>query len=156
LKNTIETKDKENYVLREENEIWQKVSVDNAKEIEELEIALAKAKAKYKSSQKPTIIKPEFEAFEIYFEDLKGRYTWSEAKKACEALGAGWRLPTKNELNELYERKDVVGGFALNYYWSSTENVSNKAWRQYFDNGYQSSLNKYNTSCVRAVRALTI
>ena len=127
------------------------------KEIEELEIALAKAKAEYVKSQTPTIIKPEFEAFEVYHEDLEGHYTWHEAKKACAKLGAGWRLPTKEELHEMYEKRDVVGGFASNRYWSSTENDNLSAWRQNFTNGTQSF--NYKSSYfgnVRAVRALTI
>ena len=123
------------------------------KEIEELESALAKAKAKYKSSQKSTVIKPGFEAFEVYHEDLKGHYTWDEAKEACEALGEGWRLPTKEELNEMYKKRDVVGGFASNYYWSSTENDNNNAWKQNFNNGNQNNNNKNNNNNnVRAVR----
>ena len=127
------------------------------KEIEELEIALAKAKAKYKSSQKSTVIKPGFEAFEVYHEDLKGHYTWDEAKEACEALGEGWRLPTKEELNEMYKKRDVVGGFASNYYWSSTENDNYVAWTQNFSTGFQGYGNKYDYDYnVRAVRALTI
>ena len=131
------------------------------KEIEELESALAKAKAKYKSSQKSTVIKPGFEAFEVYHEDLKGHYTWDEAKEACEALGEGWRLPTKEELNEMYKKRDVVGGFAGSYgsYWSSTENDNCKysdAWYQNFYNGNQ-YLNYENSNLnVRSVRALTI
>jgi hypothetical protein len=42
------------------------------KEIEQLEKALAEAKTKYKLSQTLTRIKPEFEAFEVYHEDLEG------------------------------------------------------------------------------------
>ena len=126
------------------------------KEIEELEIALAKAKAKYKSSQKPTVIKPEFEAFEVYSKDLEGRFTWAEAKEACAKLGTGWRLPTKEELNEMYKKRDVVGGFANNYYWSSTEYANGIAWGQDFDDGNQYNLDKYYYRNVRAVRALTI
>jgi hypothetical protein len=122
------------------------------KEIEELEIALANAKAEYSK----IVLKPEFEAFEVYHKDLEGRYTWSEAKKACEALGEGWRLPTKHELNEMYERKDVVGGFADNYYWSSTEFDTSSAWLQYFGFGNQSYYVKGANPNVRAVRALTI
>ena len=29
-----------------------------------------------------------------------GKMPWNEAKKACENLGDGWRLPTKDELKE--------------------------------------------------------
>ena len=125
------------------------------KEIEELEIALAKAKAKYKSSQKPIVIKPEFEAFEVYPKDLEGLFNWTEAKKACKDLGEGWRLPTKEELNEIYKNRD--GGFADSNYWSSTEADNGNAWFQYFDSGNQFYGGKdfYNFS-VRAVRALTI
>ena len=128
------------------------------KEIEELEIALAKAKAEYVKSQTqtPTIIKPEFEAFEVYHEDLEGHYTWHEAKKACAKLGTGWRLPTNKELHEMYEKRDMVGGFAVANYWSSTENGSFFAWKQDFYSGSQASPNKHHTSNVRAVRALTI
>ena len=128
------------------------------KEIEELEIALAKAKAEYVKSQTqtPTIIKPEFEAFEVYHEDLEGHYTWREAKKACTKLGAGWRLPTKKELHEMYEKRDMVGGFSNSYYWSSTEVGNYFAWIQYFSTGAQDGDDKGFTSFVRAVRALTI
>jgi len=127
------------------------------KEIEELEIALAKAKAEYVKSQTPTIIKPEFEVFEVYHEDLEGHYTWHEAKKACAKLGAGWRLPTKEELHEMYEKRDMVGGFANNYYWSSTEYVNFNAWRQSFSSGNQDTSHKNDlANSVRAVRALTI
>ena len=126
------------------------------KEIEILEATLAKLKAKYKSSQKPIVIKPEFEAFEVYPKDLEGRFTWHEAKEACEALGEDWRLPTKEELNEMYKKRDVVGGFAFYYYWSSTEYDYGNAWIQYFSNGNQYDYYKNNTNNVRAVRALTI
>ena len=123
--------------------------------LKELEIALAKAK--YKSSQTTYTIKPEFEAFEVYSKDLEGRFTWSEAKEACAKLGAGWRLPTKEELNEIYKNRDVVGVFSKSYYWSSTEYADDYAWFQDFDDGYQASVNKLNgNGSVRSVRALTI
>ena len=46
----------------------------------------------------------------------------------------------------------VVGGFANNNYWSSTENDNNNAWKQNFNNGNQNNNNKNNTNYVRAVR----
>ena len=46
----------------------------------------------------------------------------------------------------------MVGGFANNNYWSSTENDNNNAWKQNFNNGNQNNNNKNNTNRVRAVR----
>ena len=122
------------------------------KKIEKLEAELAELKAEYSK----IVLKPEFEAFEVYHKDLEGRFTWHEAKEACEALGEDWRLPTKEELNEMYKKRDVVGGFANNYYWSSTEYANGIAWGQDFDDGNQYNLDKYYYRYVRAVRALTI
>ena len=82
-----------------------------------------------------------------------GRMTWHEAISACKNLGTGWRLPTKDELNMLYENKEEIGGFADNYYWSSTEFGFNDAWRQGFGNGFQDSDDKEVSGYVRAVRA---
>ncbi len=65
-----------------------------------------------------------------------------------------WFLPSKDELNLLYQQKDVVGGFADVGYWSSTEYASNYAWGQYFNDGYQGYGTKFTTLIlVRAVRA---
>ena len=58
---------------------------------------------------------------EVMTEDLEGKMTWEDAMKACADLGDGWRLPTKDELNTLYQNKDKIGGFADYGYWSSTE-----------------------------------
>ncbi len=65
-----------------------------------------------------------------------------------------WFLPSKDELNELYQQRAVVGGFTNVNGWSSTEVTSNLAWLQYFTNGLQINLGKYNALSVRAVRLL--
>ena len=79
---------------------------------------------------------------------------WDDAMKACADLGGGWRLPTKDELNILYENKDKIGGFANEYYWSSTESDNNYAWFQDLEYGSQHvNLFKVSTGYVRAVRA---
>tara|TARA_R110001599_G_scaffold161376_1_gene349943 strand:- start:59 stop:403 length:345 start_codon:yes stop_codon:yes gene_type:complete len=89
---------------------------------------------------------------EVY-RDL-GRMNWHEAKIACKKLGTGWRLPTKDELNMLYENKEEIGGFSPNYYWSSTENDYDNAWGQYFNDGVQNYGSKLsNFNLVRSVRA---
>jgi hypothetical protein len=64
-----------------------------------------------------------------------------------------WYLPSKHELNLLYLKKEVVGGFAANYYWSSNEFGENDAWTQNFINGDSGGRDKENTYNVRAVRA---
>ncbi len=64
-----------------------------------------------------------------------------------------WYLPSKDELNKLYLNRDAVGGFAVNYYWSSTEDGADNAWYQIFYNGVQSWLDKSYYGRVRAVRA---
>ena len=89
---------------------------------------------------------------EVMTEDL-GDMNWDEAKKACKNLGDGWRLPTKDELNLLYENKEKIGGFANVFYWSSTEYDDYGAWGQGFSFGNQYYGSKSATSFVRAVRA---
>jgi hypothetical protein len=73
-----------------------------------------------------------------------------------------WYLPSKEELNLMYQNKATIdatagvnggSGFASAYYWSSTEDGSNGAWRRDFGDGDQFSANKDGTSRVRAVRA---
>ena len=80
---------------------------------------------------------------------------WDDARLYCFSLNiegkTGWRLPTKEELNKIYESdNDFVG----NYYWSSTEGNGGDAWSQYFGNGYQSNNGKGNGGYyVRAIRS---
>jgi len=69
-----------------------------------------------------------------------------------------WYLPSKDELNKLYLNRVAIGGFASNFYWSSTEFNDDDAWGQYFYDGYQYGSGKYygfssNYNGVRAVRA---
>ena len=90
---------------------------------------------------------------EVAQNDFPKGMKWEDAKKACENLGRGWRLPTKEELNTLYLNKDKIGGFADNNYWSSTEDDDSYAWFQYFGYGTQDHLDKYYALYVRAVRA---
>jgi hypothetical protein len=79
--------------------------------------------------------------------------TWYEAKKACAALGKGWRLPTINELKVLYQNRIKIRGFESRMYWSSTEVSSNGSWTYNFMGGdKQFDLNS-NRDYVRAVRA---
>ena len=64
-----------------------------------------------------------------------------------------WFLPSKNELNLLYQERNQVGGFANAYYWSSVEYDTVGAWNQYFPFGTQYYADKSSIACVRAIRA---
>jgi hypothetical protein len=88
--------------------------------------------------------------------------TWYESQNVISDLSnhsvngqnfRDWRLPTKYELNEMYLQGAVIGGFANNYYWSSTESDFPTAWLQEFITGGTLGLNKVNPFYVRAVRA---
>jgi len=88
-----------------------------------------------------------------------GCTTAGTAADICANLSLGgysdWFLPSKDELNLMYENLKVfgVGGFVF-YYWSSSESDANFAWVQDFDNGVQYYNNtKLNPERVRAVRA---
>lgn len=103
---------------------------------------------------KPIILEQHLN-FEVYPEDL-GEHTWKNAKKVCEDLGDGWRLPTREELHLMWVNKDSIGGFAAAYYWSSSEYSNDNAWIQFFYNGGQYNYGKNYANYVRAVRDLTI
>ena len=64
-----------------------------------------------------------------------------------------WFLPSKDELNQMYLQKSVIGGFATYYYWSSSEYDAVNAWGQNFNYGAQGVFHKNDTFYVRAVRA---
>jgi Protein of unknown function (DUF1566) len=67
-----------------------------------------------------------------------------------------WYLPSLFELNELFLRKNIVGGFSNSPYWSSSENSSSaSAWGVDFSSpgANQNSYNKSNSLYVRAIRS---
>lgn len=79
--------------------------------------------------------------------------------QVCDALVYGgysdWFLPSKDELNLMYENLHLegVGGF-VDYYWSSSEYNAYYAWVQKFSSGRQDHGNKYCFPLrVRVVRA---
>ncbi len=92
-------------------------------------------------------------------EEAEGFFTWNDAIATCQKLVAGgysdWFLPDKDQLNQLYLQKSVVGGFpgGIVHYWSSSEVSEEGAWCGYFHDGDQSMDLKSNALRVRAVRA---
>jgi hypothetical protein len=75
-----------------------------------------------------------------------------------ETCYGDWYLPSKVELNLLYNQKTVVapwvGEFARGFYWTSTDADSDHAWAQDFADGFQYPNWKWVFwPAVRAVRA---
>jgi len=81
------------------------------------------------------------------------------AADICANLSLGvysdWFLPSKDELNLMYENlhEEGVGGFADDWYWSSSEYNAYSAWDKNYGIGYQFDDFKLITDRVRAVRA---
>jgi len=88
----------------------------------------------------------------------EGRFVWADAKAACHDFVSNgyrdWFLPNKEQLNQLYQQKDIVGCFAdySTGYWSSSETSKNNAWLQIFMSGFQSIGSKTYINRIRAIR----
>jgi hypothetical protein len=81
---------------------------------------------------------------------------WDAGQICANYQGGGygdWYLPSKYELNLSFQQQGVVGGFVPDTYWSSTEDSSDVAWAQTFNNGVQYFTNKSEMEHVRAIRA---
>ena len=89
--------------------------------------------------------------------------TSSPAASYVSSLGAGWYIPSIDELNILYNNRYYankalrLGGYTLisrtGSYWSSTENTSNTVFGLFSFTGTFLQLNKSDTFVVRAIRA---
>jgi hypothetical protein len=85
-----------------------------------------------------------------------GSVDWEKAQKICAAYKVGtyggWRLPSKDELNIIYQNRKYLGNYTKGGYWSATEEGKNGAMSQNFSNGNMSKANKQTQLAVRAVR----
>ncbi len=96
--------------------------------------------------------------------DFPHKMDWPEAVKACADLGEGWRLPNKEELNFIYQNRNIIGfltnipDYRESYYWSSTESANYAAWCQSFydgksmDIGYFGDYANFNVRAVRSFK----
>lgn len=97
------------------------------------------------------------EAYTYY--PLCTKRTGAYAARLCaihEAGGFGdWFLPSKEELNLMYQNLKVqnLGDFNDSFYWSSSEENHRYACIQMFNVGLQLYNHKYDTHCVRPIRA---
>lgn len=96
----------------------------------------------------------KIENLEVAQYDFPNKMNWYVANRAFHKLGDGWRLPTKDELNTLYQNKTAIGGFENDFYWSSTQSINLvTAWYQDFAIGFQGDYGKDGAGYVRAIRA---
>lgn len=79
------------------------------------------------------------------------------AARVCRQYDGGgyndWFLPSIDELNVLYEQKNIVGEFTSDYYWSSSQIYSIQAQAQSFFNGTINSYQKDALFYVRPIRS---
>jgi hypothetical protein len=92
------------------------------------------------------------------------RYTWDDASRYCASLslpGAGWRLPSINELQTLVDDsvnpsidRATFPGTPSEYFWSSSPVIDDatRAWTTFFTNGSTYSFDKTAAKNVRCVR----
>ena len=88
--------------------------------------------------------------------DFPNVTNWDDGNKDCEALGKGWRLPTKDELITLYQNKNVIGNFG-DYLYMGSKTSSDEAAVRNFSNGRQKLERDEHGDLlcnVRAVRSL--
>ncbi len=78
---------------------------------------------------------------------------WNKATALCTKLGDGWRLPTKEELKEIYLNQQKIGRFSMANYWSSSENDYILAWNITMVNGGGDYTDKERYRNVRAVKS---
>jgi hypothetical protein len=115
-------------------------------------------------SQSLTITNPNTKArFQVYDKDLPGgKIDWLSAKKACSALGSGWRLPTKKEFQLIYEewlnnKNRYYSIDSYSHYWTGDEDSDSEgasAWTFYFPEQASYSFPKDVKCYARAVRSL--
>jgi hypothetical protein len=89
-------------------------------------------------------------------------YTFNQSQKYAGKLDAhghkDWRVPTKGELNVLFQNRADIGGFDISgsnpagWYWSSSQTSYTGAWAQRFSDGYQGYNYTLGVSSLRCVR----
>jgi hypothetical protein len=96
----------------------------------------------------------------IASKDMPEPLDWWEAKEECLRLGDGWRLPTKEELDLIYENKSRIGNFKQSGYWSISQSANQMtndgelilAWSKSFKTGIKTDYEKKYPANVRAVK----
>ena len=142
----------------------QKLLADSA--LKEAQIQKNKADSNFNNLQelKKTVIGANYQGGIVFYwndktgkhgliaaENDLGEFSWQQAKDTCANLSlngySDWRLPTDDELGALYANRNVVGGFTLALYWSSSEFSEYKAFCQSFD--YSIMADNYNLKTLK-------
>jgi hypothetical protein len=93
--------------------------------------------------------------------DESGTYSFNEAAKQAKNIGDGFHVPTRNELNVLYENRNkgklagtfnVTGSNPAGWYWSSAPSSYGVAWARRFSDGSQLYNSRDFDSSLRLVR----
>jgi hypothetical protein len=89
-------------------------------------------------------------------------HSFGLAQAYCASFDAhghrDWRMPTKAELNVLFQNRAAIGGFdttgsdPAGWYWSSSRSYYLLAWAQRFSDGYQLTDFTHLQSTLRCVR----
>jgi Protein of unknown function (DUF1566) len=84
-------------------------------------------------------------------------FTAGIAARICDTLTLNghtdWFLPSKDELDQMYIQRNIIGGFSSGNYWSSSQVDAGDAWTQDFSTGDKTNTSKILTGRVRAIRA---
>jgi hypothetical protein len=88
---------------------------------------------------------------------ISGCSTAGIAARICDDLVlngfSDWFLPSLEELNQMYLQKAIIGGFADQSYWSSSQYTIYKSFYVYFLNAWQGNDRKDTFTFVRAIRS---
>jgi len=104
-------------------------------------------------TNKPMYATPADASLTMTFNDAKGYAAQLDAHGHKD-----WRVPTKAELNVLFNNRAAIGGFDVTgsypagWYWSASPYYLWNAWGQRFSDGCQHNYDKGNHSAVRCVR----
>ena len=95
------------------------------------------------------------------FTQASNKLVWSSANTWCSNQGAGWRLPTKEELCLIYRSKTILNSTLASvnarlsdgYYWSLSEYNPSRAWLVHMNEDLTYNYDKSGYFYVRAVCA---
>ena len=93
---------------------------------------------------------------ECWIQDESKKMNWDYAREHVKKIDHGryndWSLPTKDELDSMYDNKDRIGNFHPAFYWSDTEFSGLSAWLRSFSSGIPNYTGKSLNSRVRVIR----